>query len=211
MEKKKMIKNVIFDLGNVLISFDRDRIISRFTDIPEERDYLFNDCFLSPEWPKLDLGLITAEEAAEAIKERAGHRYDRLTGRFFADWYKTDLPNRDALALAESVKDGGYKVYVLSNMQSAAAEYFIGEGLFRRFDGVVISAFEHMKKPDAAIFRVLLDRYGADPRECLFVDDDDTGKSFETARSLGIYGRAVKPNDAGDIAAVLNEYGVLGI
>ena len=205
--EKKMIKNVIFDLGNVLVSFDRDRIIKAFTDREEEKRHLFDRCFLSDKWVKLDLGDITPEDAAAAVNAGAG-RFPRLTEEFFAGWYKKDLPHADAFAIAAEVKKKGYGIYVLSNMQAAAADYFRSEGLFDIFDGVVISAYEHMKKPDPRIFRVLLDRYRLDPRECLFVDDDDTGKSFETARSLGIRGRAVKPNDTGDIKAMLSEYGI---
>ena len=202
-----MIRNVIFDLGNVLVSFDRDRIIEAFTDGKEEKRHLFDRCFLSEEWVKLDLGEITPEDASAAVNARDGS-FPRLTEEFFAGWYKKDLPRADAFAVAAEVKKKGYGIYVLSNMQAAAADYFSSEGLFDAFDGVVISAYEHLKKPDPRIFRVLLDRYRLDPRECLFVDDDDTGKSFETARSLGILGRAVKPNETGDIKALLSDYGI---
>lgn len=204
-----MIKNVVFDLGNVLISFRREEIISKFTSDAAEGKYLFEKCFLSPEWVKLDLGLISAKEAAAAITGREGGRYKELTERFFADWYKKDLPDTAAFALARKVKSYGFGVYVLSNMQSAAADYFINEGLFRGFDGVVISAFEHIKKPDPRIFRVLLERYGLKAEECLFIDDDDTCASYDTAHALDFIGRAVKPNDVGDVEAELKEFGIM--
>ncbi len=209
MEKKKVIKNVVFDLGNVLVSFNREEIISKFTADADEGKYLFEKCFLSPEWVKLDLGEISAREAAAAIVGREGGRYRELTERFFAEWYKKDLPDAAAFALARKVRSLGFGVYVLSNMQSAAADYFISEGLFRGFDGVVISAFEHIKKPDPRIFRVLLDRYKLKAGECLFIDDDDTGASYKTANALGFSGRAVRPNDVGDVEAALKEHGIL--
>ena len=70
----------------------------------------------------------------------------------------------------------------------------------------MISAYEHLVKPDEKIFMTLLDRYQLSPEECLFIDDDDTGKSLETANKLGILGRRVKPNDSQDVLTLLKEY-----
>lgn len=57
-------------------------------------------------------------------------------------------------------------------------------------------------------FKRLLDRYKIVPEECLFIDDDDTGRSFETANALGINGRRVLPNDSEDVLKLLEEYNI---
>lgn len=79
---------------------------------------------------------------------------------------------------------------------------------FKLCDGIVISAYEHIKKPDEEIFKKLLNRYKLLPEECLFIDDDDTGRSFETANKLGINGRRVLPNDSEDVLKLLEEYNI---
>ncbi len=203
-----MIKNAVFDLGNVVISFDKPRIAAAFADGAEERRFLIDKCLGSPEWSMLDLGEITAEEAARRITLREGGRFRALTSRFFADWYRADLTNADVLALAAGLKAKGYRTFVLSNMQTAAADYFGSIGDFEPFDGVVISGYEHIKKPDPEIFRLLCRRYGIVPSETLFIDDDDNGGNYAAASALGFLGRRVLPNDVGDVRALLNEYGM---
>ena len=66
-----------------------------------------------------------------------------------------------------------------------------------------------MKKPDERIFLKLLNRYNLEAEECLFIDDDDTGRSYETANKIGIKGRRVIPNSKEDILCLLKEYDVL--
>ena len=68
-----------------------------------------------------------------------------------------------------------------------------------------------MKKPDEKIFKLLLERYNLKPEECLFIDDDDTNKSFDTANKIGICGRKVIPNSYEDIIKLLKEYEIAGI
>ena len=50
-----------------------------------------------------------------------------------------------------------------------------------------------------SIYRLLLDRYTLNPEECLFIDDDDSGKNYETANKIGIKGRRIIPNQAEDV------------
>ena len=204
-----MVKNVIFDLGNVLIGFDKERIARCYTDGADCLEFLLQKCFGSPEWVKLDLGEITAEEAAAAVAARENGRYNDRVRALFCGWFENAPVNEAALGIAHTLKAGGRRIFILSNMHLAAAEYFERKGLFDGFDGTVISALEHMKKPDRRIFRLLLDRYGLKAGECLFVDDDDTGASYDAARNFGFLGRAVRPNDAGDVEAELKEFGIM--
>ena len=63
-----MIKTVIFDIGNVILNFDIDEILKKYTDNEEERIFIKNNVFNSPEWTGIgliDIGYITLEEAAE--------------------------------------------------------------------------------------------------------------------------------------------------
>ena len=114
--------------------------------------------------------------------------------------------NNDTIEIAKKLKQKGYHIYVLSNMATFTYEYFQEIDFFKLCDGIIISAYEHVVKPNEKIFRTLLDRYALKAEECLFIDDDDTGKSFETANKLGILGRRVKPNDSQDVLNLLEEY-----
>lgn len=63
-----MIKNIIFDLGNVIINYDQQAIIDKFAKTNEEKEYLMRDNFKAPEWKKIDLCEINNDEAVEIMK-----------------------------------------------------------------------------------------------------------------------------------------------
>ena len=64
-----MIKNIIFDLGNVIINYNQERIINNFTKEKAKHDYIIEHIFKAPEWKMMDLGIITNQEAANKINQ----------------------------------------------------------------------------------------------------------------------------------------------
>ena len=77
-----MIKNIIFDLGNVIINYDQQKIIDRFAKNDEEKEYLMEKNFKAPEWERIDLGEITNSEAIDIINKRENYKYEELTKEF---------------------------------------------------------------------------------------------------------------------------------
>lgn len=203
-----MIKNIIFDLGNVIINYDQNHIIDCFTNNEDEIKYIYDEIFHAPEWALMDLGTITNEQAIEIINKRNNFKYEKLTQDFLNEWYKKQSINRDIVQIAKTLKNNGYNLYVLSNMANATYEYFKDDEFFSLCTGIVISAQEHIKKPDEKIYRLLLARYNLNAEECLFIDDDDSGKNYETANKIGINGRRIIPNQAEDVKKLLLEYSV---
>lgn len=203
-----MVKNIIFDLGNVIINYDQQAIINKFAKNDEEKEYLMECNFKAPEWKKIDLGEINNDEAIEIINQRHNYKYAELTTNFWHNWYKMQNINEDIVSIAKKLKHKGYNIYVLSNMANATYNFFKNHDFFKLCNGIIISAQEHLKKPDERIFKILLDRYNLIAEECLFIDDDDTNKSYETANKLGILGRRILPNDYIDIMRELEEYNV---
>ena len=203
-----MIRNIIFDLGNVIINYNQEQIINNFTKKEEEIKYIYDEIFHAPEWELMDLGNITNDEAIEVINKRNEFKYQKLTDNFLHEWYKEQEINRDIVEIAKKLKRNGYKLFVLSNMANLTYEYFKNDEFFSLCTGIIISAHEHLIKPDEKVFRLLLDRYKLNAEECLFIDDDDTGRSFETANALGINGRRVLPNDSEDVLKLLEEYNI---
>ena len=126
------------------------------------------------------------------------------------EWYKTQSINEDIVEIAKKLKERNYNIYVLSkNMAKETYEYFKNIDFFKVCNGIVISSHENVKKPDERIFNTLLTRYKLNPKECLFIDDDDTNKSYETANKIGILGRKVEPNDKQDIIKLLKEFDII--
>lgn len=203
-----MIKNIIFDLGNVIINYNQKKIINNFTEKEEEIKYIYDEIFHAPEWTLMDLGDITNDEAIEIINKRNEFKYEKLTQEFLHEWHKKQPINKDIVEIAKILKNNGYNLFVLSNMANQTYEYFKNDEFFSLCTGIVISAHEHVKKPDEKVYRLLLDRYNLNAEECLFIDDDDSGKNYETANKIGIKGRRIMPNQAEDVKKLLLEFNV---
>ena len=204
-----MIKNIIFDLMNVIIKKDSNiKTLMNFTNDANKAEDLQKYIYKTEEWKLLDLGNISHEQAIKEMQRKAPKEHSDLIKEVMNNRCQYVTVNEGTVKIAKSLKEKGYHIYVLSNMSEFAYTYFKDIDFFKLCDGIMISAYEHLVKPDEKIFMTLLDRYGLKPEECLFVDDDDTGKTLETANKLGILGRSVKPNDSQDVLNLLGEYNI---
>ncbi len=201
-----MIRNIIFDLGNVIINYNQKQIINSFTQKEDEIKYIYDEIFHAPEWHLMDLGDMTNEEAIEVINKRNECKYEKLTKDFLHEWYKKQTINREIVEIAKKLKKNGYKLFVLSNMANLTYEYFKNNEFFSLCSGIIISAHEHIKKPDEKVYKLLLDRYHLNAEECLFIDDDPSEENYKTANKMGIKGRKIIPNQAEDVKKLLLEY-----
>ncbi|MBO5526904.1 MAG: HAD-IA family hydrolase, partial [Erysipelotrichaceae bacterium] len=86
--------------------------------------------------------------------------------------------------LVFDLKAKGYGLYLLSNASRMQKDYWPNVVCSICFDGVMVSAFEKLAKPDLRFYQRLLDRYDLKAEECLFVDDRKS--NIEAAKSLGI-------------------------
>lgn len=203
-----MIRNIIFDLGNVIIEGTHSSIIMKLANNEEERNFIREKFLTSPEWNLMDLGKITNDEAIIEIQKRNDIKFKELIEISLHKWYENIVVNEDVVDVARKLKLKNYNIYVLSNMAKATYLHLKDIEFFKLCDGVVISAYENVKKPDEKIFKILLDRYNLKAEECLFIDDDDTNKSYITANEIGILGRRVEPNSKQDIIKMLNEFNI---
>lgn len=111
-----MIRNIIFDLGNVIINYNQKQIINNFTKKEEEIKYIYDEIFHAPEWKLMDLGNITNDELIEVINKRSEFKYQKLTEDFLHEWYKKQPINREIVEIAKKLKKNEYNLFVLSNM-----------------------------------------------------------------------------------------------
>jgi putative hydrolase of the HAD superfamily len=166
-----MIRNIVFDLGNVLISFVPSEYLKKKNYPSNIRNTIINDIFKSGEWKKLDNGDITVTEAIEAIAARSALKREEIALVFN---FRIDLmfPLDDNVRLLPELKKHGFRVYYLSNFHLDTFEIVRNDYyFFRYFDGGVISADIKLSKPDIKIYRHFLDKYSLKPEECLYIDD----------------------------------------
>lgn len=206
-----MIRNIIFDLGNVIMQNPTIDLVKQFFKDEKDAEIFNGFIFKSEYWKKLDLGQIDNETVANEIEEKRLVEVSNYkeVHEFMNNWFSKCIPNVETMELGKRLKEKGYNLFILSNMANATFEYFSkAYEFFSIVDGNIVSAKVGIKKPDRKIFDILLERYSLNAEECLLIDDDDTNRTFETANTIGINGRSVLPNDVEDVIKELKEYGV---
>ena len=148
-----MIKNIIFDMGNVLLRFDRDYFLDAVGVQGADRRLLLNNVYLSLEWAKMDRGSMTEAEAAESMCRRLPQRLHKTAHLLIDRWDRPILPIAGMEQLVRDLKKAGYGVYLLSNASYRQHEYWPRVPGSQYFDGTLISADVKLVKPEAEIYR----------------------------------------------------------
>ena len=181
-----MIRNIIFDMGNVLLSYDAMRACRRHLSDEGDARAVCDAVFRSPEWAMMDAGTLMEDGLARIAKKRLATDQQReAVDALMQSWHADSLaPYPGVNELLDDLHARGYKLFVLSNAAASMADHL--ELLPRRelLSGVVISGVERLIKPDPAIFRLICERYALDPRECLFIDDNE--QNVAGASSVGM-------------------------
>lgn len=180
-----MIKNIIFDLGNVLIRFKPEEFVNK--NIKKEyREKFFNAVFKGQEWADLDRGVLEYSDAVKIFSEKIPECSSEIKKLF--DNYILDVlePIEKNIEIMKSLK-GKYKLFVLSNFHYPAFDYiFKNWEFFKYFDGKVVSGHCKLLKPEKEIYELLCSTYSLNPIECVFIDD--TKANIEAAEKFGIKG-----------------------
>lgn len=181
-----MIRNVIFDLGNVLLSFRPSEYFDK-KEYPEEvKAKILSDIFNAKEWLQLDNGDITIPEAIESIADRSSLTKEEIAGIFNL---RTDImfPLDQNVKLLPVLKKRGYRLYFLSNFPIDIFQNIRSDNdFFNYFDGGLISAEVRYSKPDKRIYEILLEKYALISNECLFIDDLEV--NVRAAEETGMQG-----------------------
>lgn len=200
-----MIKNIVFDMGGVLIRFEPRKYIRRLNVSPEEEELLYRQVFRSLEWARMDRGSMTDAEAAEIICRRVPEHLHEGVRRLVLQWDRTIDEYEGMYELIEELKNAGYGIYLLSNASLRHPYYWPKTRVSRLFDGLLVSAEVHFVKPQPEIYRLLCERFSLKPEECFFIDDLPT--NIEGAYNFGIAG-TVFHEDTGELREVLRAAGV---
>lgn len=188
-------KNIIFDFGNVLRSFDKDYILKQFCNSQEEFPILYEAAYKN--WQALDEGSIDYESYIQtALASLPLHLHPQIKA-FFKDWYLHLPAIPQTWDLFRELKKRHISVYLLSNASSYFAEHAMEIcEILSDSDGILFSGPVHCAKPDPKIYRLLFRRFNLAPEECFFIDDN--ADNIKASRSLGMDGIIF----TGDIEAV---------
>lgn len=181
---KDTIKNIVFDVGMVLIDFCWEKHCKNLGFSNEVITAFDKNMIHSVYWDMLDEGTITTQDAIDVFMKKMPQYKKELdafwsTQEGFVDEYEYAAP------LVEELQEKGYRVYLLSNYPLDMYNlHWPTFKFYSHVNGYVVSALEKMKKPDLAIYKLLCDRYGLEPSECIFVDDRQ--ENVDAAMSAGM-------------------------
>ena len=201
-----MIRQVVFDMGNVLIEWDPDKIIARLGITGEDARRLRREVFDGFEWVSMDRGTMSQDEGLARICRRLPGSLHGAAERCVRDWWKGELVHIEGVeALIREIRDLGFGLYILSNATSFLHDYYHRLPACDCFQGLIVSADWKLLKPQREIYDKLFDEYGLRPEECFFIDDNPL--NIDGARCTGMPG-TVFFRDMARLRRELNEAGI---
>lgn len=179
-----MIKNVVFDIGNVLIDFPWDEYCHSLYNDAELEKKITALAFKCPMWTEFDRGVMEFDEIVGGMIAMAPELESEI--RTAIDRVNECIIRLDyAIPWIESVKERGLNAYYLSNY----SDYVMSKSMhamdfLSHMDGGVFSWKVQTVKPEEKIYRILFDSYNLNPEECVFIDDMPA--NVEVARKMGM-------------------------
>ena len=196
--------DIILDMGNVLLEWNKDKILRGV--VKTEKDFMILDkaIFQSGLWERLDLGTLTREELVLKVVSMIGSIYQEKVQEVVWNWPSYIEIYTEVFPLLVRLKEKGHRIFVLSNTSPVFYELLEEQlsPLNEILDGFVLSCDIKAIKPDPKMFEEILHKYQLDPVNCIFLDDvkDNT----KMAESLGIKAYQVKHRS--DVVDILQRF-----
>ncbi len=176
------MRNVIFDLGNVLVSFQPDAFLKDLFEDQTQRE-ICKKALLDTYWHAYDHGDHTSTQLVE-LASQAYPAYRKTFEKMMEKWVTYVRPIQETKHLISLCKKKGLRCYILSNIPKECYEYLkMNTNLFSQVDGGIYSYQVRLIKPDKRIYQTLLETYSLKAEESLFIDDDK--KNIDAAKALG--------------------------
>ncbi len=202
-KRDHMIKNIVFDIGNVLAGFVWEDFYRSFGYSEEIFGKLANATVKNPMWNEMDRGAMSDEELLLGFI-RNDPSIERELLRVFENVRGMVRRYDYAIPWIRELKEKGLGIYIISNFaRKAHKECADALDFLEEADGAILSYQVKLIKPDPEIYRLLCRNYGLEASECVFIDD--TAKNVEVARAEGMAGIVFHTLEQaqGELAAML--------
>ena len=196
--------DIILDMGNVLLEWNKDKILRGV--VKTEKDYMILDkaIFQSGLWERLDLGTLTREDLILKVVSMIGSIYQEKVQEVVWNWPSYIEIYTEVFPLLVRLKEKGHRIFVLSNTSPVFYELLEEQlsPLNEILDGFVLSCDIKAVKPDRKMFEEILHKYELNPANCIFLDD--VKENTKMAESLGIKAYQIKKRS--DVVDVLQRF-----
>lgn len=186
-----MKKNIVFDMGNVLVSYQPKQLIAQYTTHSQDQQLLFAEIIHSVDWLKFDRGSIEKEELIHNVSQRIPIHLKKTALELLNDWYKGIQPIHEMESVLQTLKKQ-YHLFILSNASSDFHKFSHKIPCFNQFNGVFLSSDWHMLKPEKEIYQTFYSHFQLIPSECFFIDDMPA--NIEQALNTGMQGFIFRNN-----------------
>lgn len=187
-----MYKNIVFDVGEVLLSYNWCGALEMTGMSHEEAVKIGKALFKDPTWVETDRAV---RPYFDVVKELSSHYpgYEDRVTEFMTEADRMPLPREKVWDLVKRLKEAGYRLYICSNYSEYLFTAHTKDKPFMQYmDGVMVSYMVKQIKPDKDIFESLFSRFNLNPSECLFLDDKE--ENILGAKSAGMDGIVI-PNE----------------
>ena len=197
-------KNILFDMGNVLVTYNPEWVIRHYAEDEELIREVKNIVFNSQEWFLLDAGLIEEEKAERNWMERlCSDKARELAHLSFQNWHLYNMKVIPGTAeMIRALKENGKEIYLLSNASMRLLSIYKEViPAVECFSGIFYSAAHKCVKPQDIIYERFLKEYSLNPSDCFFIDDLE--ENIFAAKAVGISGAVMKSRTAKETAEIL--------
>lgn len=200
-----MIKNIVFDMGKVLVGYDAMRVCEHHIENPHDRGRVCTAVFVSPEWVMLDMGLITEEQALGQICARLPERLHEAARYCMCHWPEYNMWTiREMEPIIRELKERGFGIYLCSNASVRLLEcYREVIPAADCFDGMLFSAQVKCMKPQREMYGHFFQRFSLAPEGCFFIDD--VLMNIEGAKACGMDGYCFADGNLEKLKSMLEE------
>ncbi len=196
--------DIILDMGNVLLEWNKDKILQGVSGSKKEYLMLDKAIFQSGLWERLDFGTMTREELVLKVVSMIGKTYQQKVEEVIWNWPNYIEIFTEVFPILSEAKKKRHRIFVLSNTSKVFYDLLEEQlsPIKELLDGFVLSCDIKAIKPDLAMFEEILDKYQLDPTNCVFLDDIEDNTI--AAQKLGIKSYQVKKRS--DVVDILKSY-----
>ena len=182
-----MIKNIVFDIGGVLVDYLPKRYLKHIGLSDEEAELFNNIIFWGKEWFEYNSDKIDVNEMKEILLKnypQYANKIDKIITNI--DYNYILFEKYDTAQYLKQLKNEGYKIYLLSDLSIDSYNFNKKFDFFNYIDGGVYSFEVGSTKPNEINYKTLLNKYSLIPNETIFIDDNIN--NINAGNKLGIIG-----------------------
>ena len=201
-----MYKNILFDMGNVIMDFSPDYILSMYTKDVKLINFLKYKILYTVAWARSDKGELTEKGIYDETIKGLDEKYHSIAKEVIYGWYNYKTESKEIYELMKELKNKGYRLFLCSNAAESFHKYEDKIEAFKLLEAKVVSADIRQVKPDKEFFEYLLNTYRLKPEECFFIDD--LAVNVKGAYECGIDGYQYNGN-AGLLRKFMERVGII--